>query len=69
MCTHIGLIECVTLTQFEYFPVLLFQFYFQFQFISLSIDPLQVQRPLGYRNSQTIKLYIQSYIFHDKISF
>jgi len=27
---------------------------FQFQFISLSTDPLQGQRPHGYRNSQTI---------------
>jgi len=32
----------------------------QFQFISLSTNPLQGQRPHGYRNGQT---------YHNKISF
>jgi hypothetical protein len=59
----------MALTQFEYFPILLFKFHFQVQFVSLSIDLLQGQRPLGYRNSQTINLYIQIYSFHNKISF
>jgi hypothetical protein len=34
----------------------LYIFQFQFQFISHSIDPLQGQRPHGYRNSQDYNL-------------
>jgi hypothetical protein len=30
----------------------------QFQFISLSTDPLQGQRPHGYRNSQTMQVTV-----------
>ena len=35
-------------------PTTELQFQNQFQFISLSTDPLQGKRPHGYRNSQTI---------------
>ena len=41
----------------------------QFQFISLSTDSLQGQRPHGYRNSQTIKLYMQVIATITKLAF